>query len=131
MSTEQEKQITLNEDNAINILQVFIEQAQRGKAIRELADAAKLYAALRFMQDKPIDPAFKYTTKMDALNACIQGVNAGQGAGVYSLAEANNALTVIIFLAAHFKDQQGEQLDEVELRAKNKGKLRAVAADDE
>jgi len=120
---QEEKQNPLTEETALALLQLYLEQAQRGKAFKDVSDAAKVHAALRFLQGKPVK-RIVIQKQSQALKFCAEALNFGQAAGVYSLDEAEHIFSLVLFLAAIYdKKKNGEASPKEEF----KGKERAAA----
>lgn len=122
--------IQLNEENAVKLLHGFVEQAQRGQAIKSLADAATLHRALVFLSKTSsgsttdtADTQSPQFTVRQALNLCLQAVERGQGIGLYTLEEAHNAAAVFTYLV-NTLDVEGRPADP---SVADKGKAPAAA----
>lgn len=123
-----QKKIELTTETAPALLRALLEKAQKGKAGLSLLDAATLHRAIDVLATKADDTqsenedATEKTnngalTPAAALKLCLEGVEKGQAAGVYTLEEAHNAVMIVMFL-----DRQLSASKEPEVDEKGKGK---------
>jgi len=105
------KEIHLNEENSIHLLQKLLDQAQKGGAIKKLSDASLIHRGMMYLLKVPeyTDPATNKNPELNpisALDVVSQGIELGQSAGIYTLEEASHAFAVVNYILHTLKGKE-------------------------